>query len=55
MKSKKERDREDTRAEACRKELDEVVAGVCPLCEGAVVGLDKPFVADGEDVGDWAV
>ena len=54
-KLRKERDREDGRAEAARKELDELVAGVCPLCEGAVVGLDKPFVAEGEDVGDWAL
>ena len=55
VKSRKERDREDGRAEEARKELDELVAGVCPMCEGAVMGLDKPFVAEGEDVGDWEV
>jgi hypothetical protein len=54
-KSKKERDREDARTEVARKELDELVAGVCPLCEGAVMGLDRPFVREGEAVGDWAV
>lgn len=54
-KSKKERDRDDTRAEVARKELDELVAGVCPLCEGAVVGLDRPFIKEDEAVGDWAV
>ncbi len=55
VRSKKERDREDGRAETAMKELDELVAGVCPLCEGSVVGLDKPFVAEGEDLGDWEV
>lgn len=55
VKSKKERDREDGRADAARKELDELVAGVCPLCEGVLVGLDKPFVKEGEDVGDWEI
>jgi hypothetical protein len=53
--SKKERDRDESRAEAAGKELDELVAGSCPLCEGAVMGLDKPFVLEGEDVGDWEV
>jgi hypothetical protein len=43
------------RGEEARKELDELVAGVCPLCEGAVVGIDRPFVVDGEDVGEWDV
>lgn len=54
-KSKKERDREDFKTELARKELDELVAGVCPLCEGSVMGLDKPFIKEGESVGDWAV
>lgn len=53
--SKKERDREDGRMETAKKQLDELVAGVCPLCEGSVAGLDKPFVAEGEEVGDWDV
>ena len=35
-------------------ELDKIVAAVCPLCEGSVVGLDKPFVVDGEG-SDWEV
>lgn len=54
-KSKKERDRDDARAEVAKKELDELVAGVCPLCEGAVMELDKPFIKEDEAVGDWAV
>jgi hypothetical protein len=35
-------------------QLDKIVAAVCPLCEGSVVGLDKPFVVDGEGL-DWEV
>jgi hypothetical protein len=35
-------------------ELDKIVAAVCPLCEGSVVGLDKPFVTNGEG-SDWEV
>ena len=54
-KSRKSREREDERTEAARKELDEIVAAVCPLCEGAVLGLDKGFIKEGEDVRDWQV
>lgn len=54
-KSKREKDRDDTRAEAARVELDELVAGSCPLCEGSVVALDRPFIAEGEDGRDWEV
>lgn len=42
----------DEKAAKAKAELDKLVAAVCPLCEGAVVGLDKPFVADGEGQ-DW--
>lgn len=54
-KSKKEKDRDDTRMEAARQELDGLVAGVCPLCEGSVVGLDRGFVREDEDASSWAV
>ena len=55
-KSKKQDRVEDhSRAQEARKELDDLVAAVCPLCEGAVVGLDKPFIESGEDVGDWTI
>lgn len=46
---------DDVRTADARKELDELVAAVCPLCEGSVVALDKPFISETEDVGDWAV
>ena len=43
------------KADAARDELDSLVASVCPLCESAIVGLDKPFIADGEDTREWDV
>ncbi|ORX36495.1 Pep3/Vps18/deep orange family-domain-containing protein [Kockovaella imperatae] len=52
---KKTRVEDNTRTEEARKELDELVAAVCPLCEGAVVGLDKPFIKPEEAVGDWDI
>ncbi|WRT65614.1 uncharacterized protein IL334_002559 [Kwoniella shivajii] len=54
-KKKIDRRLDEGRAEELRKELDELVASVCPLCEGSVVGLDKPFVMEGEDTRDWEV
>ncbi|WWC68724.1 uncharacterized protein I206_102658 [Kwoniella pini CBS 10737] len=56
-KNRKKYDRkiDEGRAEEIRKELDELVASVCPLCEGSIVGLDKPFVEEGEDTRDWEV
>lgn len=45
---------EGTKIEELRKELDEIVAAVCPLCEGSVMGLDKGFVGEDEG-GDWEV
>ena len=41
------------KAEKIRDELDELLAASCPLCEGVVVGLDKPFVALGEVDSSW--
>lgn len=52
---KKKRTPADADLEAARAELDQLVAGVCPLCEGSVVGIDKPFVREDEDGGEWAV
>ena len=41
------------KAEKLRAELDNVLASSCPLCESVVVGLDKPFVKDGEVDTSW--
>lgn len=56
--SKKKNSKRETGSEEkalkAKAELDKIVAAVCPLCEGSVVGLDKPFVT--EDEGrDWEV
>jgi vacuolar protein sorting-associated protein 18 len=41
--------------EKVRKELEELLASKCPMCESVVAGLDRPFVAEEEDDGSWAV
>ncbi|EPQ60538.1 hypothetical protein GLOTRDRAFT_102290 [Gloeophyllum trabeum ATCC 11539] len=41
------------KTEKLRAELDEVLASSCPLCESVVVGLDKPFVKEGEMDSSW--
>ena len=46
---------EEKRLEGLTRELDELVAAVCPLCEGCVLGIDKGFIGEGEDVSDWEV
>ncbi|KAL0071839.1 tethering complex subunit [Marasmius tenuissimus] len=43
------------KVEKLKAELDEVLAGSCPLCESVVVGLDKPFVREGEADTTWAL
>lgn len=43
------------RLEKARKELDELLAGACPLCEGVVAGLDRPFVKEGEEDDSWQI
>jgi hypothetical protein len=46
----------ESRMEKIREELDELLAGSCVLCDSVVAGLDKPFVAEGEEEeGDWVV
>jgi len=41
--------------ETLRAELDDVLSGSCPLCESVVVGLDKPFVKEGEGGTSWTL
>lgn len=45
----------DKKLESLRAELDEVLSGSCPLCESVVVGLDKPFVKEGEGETSWTL
>lgn len=42
------------KAEKMREELDDLLAGSCVLCDSVVVGLDRPFVGDGEGK-EWEV
>lgn len=41
------------KTERLRADLDNVLASNCPLCESVVVGLDKPFVKEGEVDTSW--
>ena len=43
------------KAEKAHEELDELLAGSCPLCEGVVAGLDKPFIKEGEEDDSWQI
>ena len=45
----------EKKAEKLRKELEDMLAGSCPLCENVVASLDKPFVKDGEVDTSWAL
>ena len=46
-------EKDAARAERIREELEEVLAAQCPMCEGVVAGLDKPFVQPGEVDASW--
>jgi hypothetical protein len=41
------------KVEKLRAELDDVLASSCPLCDSVVIGLDKPFVVEGEVDTTW--
>ncbi|RDX50413.1 hypothetical protein OH76DRAFT_1402447 [Lentinus brumalis] len=41
------------KVERMRRELEDVLAATCPLCESVVAGLDKPFVQHGEVDASW--
>lgn len=40
---------DESKKEKLRAELEDILAGTCPLCESVVVGLDKPFVTEETD------
>ncbi|KAF9502533.1 DigA protein [Pleurotus eryngii] len=46
---------DEGKKEKLRKELDDLLASSCPLCESVVAGLDKPFVKEGEVDESWAL
>ncbi len=52
---KKSTENEEKRKEKLRKELEDLLAGSCPLCENVVAGLDKPFVKEGELDSSWTL
>lgn len=41
------------KSEKVREQLENLLAGSCPLCESVVSGLDKPFVFPGEEDDSW--
>jgi hypothetical protein len=43
------------KTEKLRAELEDVLASSCPLCESVLVGLDKPFVKEGEVDTTWVL
>lgn len=43
------------KVEKLRAELDDLLASSCPLCESVVVGLDKPFITEGEVDTTWTL
>ncbi|TFL06789.1 Pep3/Vps18/deep orange family-domain-containing protein [Pterulicium gracile] len=45
----------NSKVKQLRTELDEVLSSNCPLCESVVVGLDKPFLQEGEEDISWAL
>lgn len=45
----------EKKSEKLRRELEDMLAGSCPLCESVVAGLDKPFVKEGEVDTSWSL
>lgn len=46
---------DEKKTQRLRAELEDVLASSCPLCESVLVGLDKPFVKEGEDDTTWVL
>jgi len=46
---------DESKLEKLRAQLEDILAGSCPLCESIVTGLDKPFVKDGEVDPSWTL
>lgn len=45
----------EKKSEKLRRELEDMLAGSCPMCESVVAGLDKPFVKEGEVDTTWSL
>lgn len=45
----------EKKSEKLRRELEDMLAGSCPLCESVVAGLDKSFVREGEVDTSWSL
>ncbi|XP_006454639.1 hypothetical protein AGABI2DRAFT_176125 [Agaricus bisporus var. bisporus H97] len=43
------------KVEKLRTELEDILASSCPLCESVIVGLDRPFVREGEADASWVL
>ncbi|KAI0348420.1 hypothetical protein BDW22DRAFT_1366129 [Trametopsis cervina] len=52
---KKASENEEKKMVKLRKELEDLLAGSCPLCENVVAGVDKPFVKEGEVDSSWTL
>ena len=48
-------EKDAAKIERMRKELEDVLAASCPLCESVVAGLDRPFVQPGEVDSSWTL
>jgi vacuolar protein sorting-associated protein 18 len=48
-----ERPEDKAKVEKLRRELEDILAANCPLCESVIVGLDKPFVKEGDRDTSW--
>ncbi len=46
---------DESKMEKLRAELEDILAGSCPLCESVVVGLDKPFITEVEVDTSWTL
>lgn len=48
-------EKDSQKIEQMRKELEDILAANCPLCESVIAGLDRPFVKDDEVDASWAL
>jgi hypothetical protein len=46
---------EQERIQQLRDQLDALIAGSCPLCDGAANAIGRPFISEKEDRDEWAL